>query len=126
MKRILVAGFALLLVNASLQAQTAPARPADSTQPANNSRKVLKLDLRKELGFSDEQSAKWDLITSQTREKLATINENGSLGKEERKQQRTAVMKDQESRLQAILTDTQKTTLKELRKERRKSRKKAG
>lgn len=124
MKRFLAASIALFLGAASVKSQTIPSRATDSVQSGTGNRKMLKLDLRKELNFTDEQSAKWDLITKQSREKLATLNENTSLDKESRKKERGAILKEQESQLQAMLTDTQKTRLKEMRKERKARRKK--
>ena len=125
MLRSLIAAIAFTLATTTaISAQEITGRPADSVRLDKKSRKAYGLDLRKELNLTQEQSDRWDLVSKQARDKLGTLNDNTGSDKEKLKEQRKAILKEQENGLQEILTTEQKTKLKELRKARRAERKK--
>lgn len=119
MTRLLIVAAALTLCALEAGAQEIPAKGTDSTRVEKKLSRPPIMDLQKELALTPEQAAKWDLISKQSRDKLATLNDDTTSDPELVKEQRSLVMKEQEKQLQEILTTVQKARLKELRKERR-------
>ncbi len=69
--------------------------------------------MKKELGLTDEQSAKLDASRKANAEKMKAIRENKSLSEEQKKEQIKALHEAQKNNLKSVLTDEQLKKLKE-------------
>jgi Spy/CpxP family protein refolding chaperone len=73
---------------------------------------------KKELGLSDEQSAKLNQLHAGTAEKMKALHENASLSKEEKKEHFKALAKAQHEEFKSVLTAEQLQKMEEMKKTR--------
>jgi Spy/CpxP family protein refolding chaperone len=73
-------------------------------------------DLTKELNFTDQQKQQLKTINSDFRTKMAELNKNENITVKEMRDKRAALLKEQRTAFQNLLTPEQKTKLEDMRK----------
>jgi protein CpxP len=120
---VLISGFTGTAVLAQDQAQPAPAvnsMPAGQT-PAHKAPDPQRQTRRmaKKLGLTADQQAKIEPIFADRDQQLANLRANTTLAPKDRKLQIHSVVRDSDSKITALLSDTQKQQYEQLKQDRR-------
>ncbi len=75
----------------------------------------MAMQIKKELNLSDSQVEQWKAVHKEANEKRKTIMQNGSLSKEQKKEQLKALHEEKQSKVMAILDADQQVTFKDLK-----------
>jgi hypothetical protein len=112
MKKVLVSLLAVMLLTTSLFAQQKRAfKPSHQHQQ--------KTHLAKQLSFSAEQKAQAKLYKENTRKQLQKLNKNENITVKEFRDRKAAILKEQKTKMQGLLTAEQKAKLTELKVQRK-------
>lgn len=112
MKKVLVSLLAVMLLTTSLFAQQKRAfKPSHQLQQ--------KTHLAKQLSFSAEQKAQAKLYKENTRKQLQELNKNENITVKEFRDRKAAILKEQKTKMQGLLTAEQKAKLTELKVQRK-------
>jgi organic radical activating enzyme len=102
--------------------ETKPAAPAEgieNTMPPNKEHHKKhgheKREMMKALNLTEEQKAKLKEMNAGNKEKKQAILNDSKLTEEQKKEQLKAIKKEQAKSMQTVLTDEQKTKMKEAR-----------
>ena len=123
---VLISGFAGSAVLAQDQAQPAapvnsmPAAQAPTHKAPDPQRQTRRM--AKKLGLSADQQAKIEPIFADRDQQVASLRANTALAPKDRKAQIHGLMRDSDSKISALLSDTQKQQYEQLKQERRAKR----
>ncbi len=113
MKKVLVSLLAVLLLTTSLFAQQK--RAFKETRQHHQQ----KVHLAKQLNFSAEQKAQAKLYKENARKQLQELNKNENITVKEFRDRKAAILKEQKTKMQGLLTTEQKAKLTELKVQRK-------
>jgi len=103
------------VTNAPTGGQTAPyATPHHAPNPEHQARRMAK-----KLGLTPDQQAKLEPILAERVQQMQSVRADAALTEQDRHAKMKSIHQDSESRIQAILTDTQKQQYEQMKQERR-------
>ena len=124
MKRIIAASLLLFSVQL-LSAQVNPQQPQELSKNRIDNKKQrgggmhARKAMMKELNLTEDQKTRLRELNAGNKEKKQAIQGNSQLTEEQKKEQLKEIRKTEKDNLKQVLTDEQKTKMKELRMKRR-------
>ncbi len=97
--------------------QTAPAQPGGSHRTFNPGQRAMHLGQR--LGLSSDQVAQITPILADRQQKMQNLRADNSLNDQDRHAKARAIIEDSNSKIEAVMTDTQKQQFEQMLAERR-------
>ena len=98
-------------------AQTAPATQRRPTDPARQARHMAK-----QLGLSADQVSQIEPVIADRQQQMESLRSDTSLTPRQRRKQMRSIMRDSNSKIEAVMTDSQKQQYEQLLQSRREAR----
>jgi periplasmic protein CpxP/Spy len=100
--------------NTTSAPQTSPAQPHKAPDPQRQTMRIAK-----KLGLTADQQAKIEPILADRDQQVQNLRANTNLDPKERRAQLHGVVRDSDSKIEALLNDTQKQQYEQLKQDRR-------